>query len=99
MGGVYLKSMEEVIAEYKKAYPHVNLTIYQQELLEFEITDLEAWKQTIRFWAGNDYRGQSIFKMIEYYKGVINGTHRQLGQKRTDADVIRESQDFYNNFS
>lgn len=84
---------------YQKMFPEVQLNLYQMELIEFDVTDLEAWDYTLKWWLGNGYRGQSIFKMIEYYKGVINGTHRQLGQKRTDADVIRESQDFYNNFS
>lgn len=77
--------MEEVIAEYKKAYPHVELSIYQQEMLAFEITDLDAWKQTIRFWAGNSYRGQSVFKMIEYYKQVIN----ERIKNRTASNVGR----------
>ena len=87
---------------YRTAYPATQLNIFQQEMLDFEVTDVDAWKETIRFWAGNGYRGESVFKMIEYYKGVINGRHRRNAKqtygKRTDADVIEASTEFYENF-
>lgn len=90
----------EVIKEYRKAFPTTNLTIYQQEMLEFEVHDLDAWRETIRFWGGNGYRAESVFKMIEYYKGVVNGTNRKQPNngKRTDADVIEASREFYDNY-
>ena len=65
------------------------------------MTDIALWKQTLTFWAANDYRPRSIGKMIEYYEGLENGNHgtnRNYSQKRTDADVIAESADFYANY-
>lgn len=69
-----LKNMETepqenvFVAEYRKAFPHVRLSLYQQEMIESQVTDFEAWQEAIMFWAGNAYRAESIFKVIEYYK-------------------------------
>lgn len=74
---------------------------YQQDLVLSRVTDLEKWEKAVEFWAGNGYRAQSVLKVIEYYEGMTNGTSKQLngfGRKRTDADVISESRDFYSNF-
>jgi len=85
---------------HKKMFPNVNLNFYQMDLVEVEIDDMGAWEETLKFWASNDYRGQSIGKMIEYYNGVKNGSHRKPSYgKRTDTDVIEASKEFYDNFS
>ncbi len=86
-----------------KINPNARLTCFQMEMIEFEVTDTDAWKETLYFWFGNNYRAESVFKMIEYYKGVINGRHsrdaKQPYGKRTDTDVIQASKEFYDNFS
>lgn len=69
-----MEQENEHIAEYRKAFPQTQLTIYQMEMIEFEIHDAKAWKEALRFWAGNSYRPQSVLKMIDYYKQVKNGT-------------------------
>lgn len=53
---------------HKQMFPHVNLNYYQMDLLEVEIQDEDIWAETLRFWLSNDYRGQSVGKMIDYYK-------------------------------
>ena len=52
---------------YKKICPHGQLNFYQQELIEVEVTDTEAWAETLKFWFGNGYREKSVFRMLEYY--------------------------------
>lgn len=83
----------EFIAEHRRAFPHVNLSIYQQEMIEYGVHDLEAWKETIRFWAGNDYRGQSIFKMIDYYNGIING--KPQTNSKSNVVTLQRSADYF----
>jgi hypothetical protein len=92
-----MEQENEHLQAYKKMFPHAKPNIFQMDLIEGFITDANAWQKTLEFWAGNDYRPQSVQKMIEYYKGVINGTNRS-SNKRTDADVIAESADFYENY-
>ena len=53
---------------YKKYFPYAQPNLFQLDLIEASITDLAIWQETLEFWAGNDYRAQSVFKMIEYYK-------------------------------
>ena len=91
---------------YLKICPNARLNFFQMDMIEVEVTDVEAWQETLSFWFGNNYRAESVFKMIEYYKGVINGRHSRNAQndkrtygKRTDADVIEASKEFYDNFS
>ena len=55
-----------------KISPGARLNCFQMELIEAEITDIDAWKETLTFWFGNNYRAESVFKMIEYYKQVID---------------------------
>lgn len=31
------------------------------------VTDDAAWRKTLQYWAGNDYRPGSIAKMLDYY--------------------------------
>ena len=88
---------------YLKVCPNARLNFFQMDLIEAEITDVEAWQETLMFWFGNNYRAESVFKMIEYYKGVINGRYRKDSKqpfgRRTDQDVIEASKEFYDNFS
>lgn len=55
------------IIEYQKFFPHFTPSCYQQDLIETFVTDLDVWRETLMFWAGNDYRPQSIAKMLDYY--------------------------------
>lgn len=69
---------------YRKAFPQARPTIFQMELIEGTVTDAEAWKQTITFWAGNNYRAESVFKMIEYYKEALG--KRKFASVETEQD-------------
>jgi predicted RNA-binding Zn-ribbon protein involved in translation (DUF1610 family) len=62
---------------HKKMFPQVSLNFYQMDLVEVEIDDLGAWKETLKFWASNDYRGQSVGKMIDYYNKLITDRVKQ----------------------
>jgi hypothetical protein len=84
----------EALKEHKRAFPGIRLTPYQQDLMEFEVEDMDAWRATIRFWAGNGYRGESVFKMIEKYHEEIrdrvrNASNASVGKwDGSTADVI-----------
>ena len=58
----------EFVDMYLKMFPGMRPTLFQMDMIEAEITDKTLWQRTIIFWAGNDFRPQSIFKMVEYYK-------------------------------
>lgn len=76
---------------HRKAFPTTRLTIFQQEMIEMEVTDAEAWKETIYFWGGNNYRGESVFRMIEYYKEVI----QKRPANRVQVGVDRSEEEHY----
>lgn len=59
------------VAAYKRMFPLAQPNVFQLELIEFEIHDAAAWQETLIWWAGNDYRPQSVFKMIEKYKQTL----------------------------
>jgi hypothetical protein len=73
---------------HKKMFPNVMLNFFQMDLIEAEIQDADAWKETLYFWAGNDYRGQSVFKMIELYKQKLEDRSKGRWQDVGRADNI-----------
>lgn len=70
-----MEQENEHLQAYKRVFPQARPTIFQMELIEQTVTDSEAWRTTLIFWGGNNYRADSIFKMLEYYKD-------QLGKKK-----------------
>jgi len=70
-----MEQENEHLQAYKRVFPQARPTIFQMELIEQTVTDSEAWRTTLIFWGGNNYRADSIFKMLEYYK-------EQLGKKK-----------------
>lgn len=70
-----MEQENEHLQAYKRVFPQARPTIFQMELIEQTVTDSEAWRTTLIFWGGNNYRADSIFKMLEYYK-------EQLGKKQ-----------------
>lgn len=69
-----MEQENEYLQAYKQMFPEARPSIFQMELIEGTVDDLRAWRKTLIFWAGNDYRPQSIFKMLDYYKQVKEGT-------------------------
>lgn len=72
-----------------KVCPNAQLNFFQMEMIEAEVTDVEVWKETLKFWFGNGYRAQSVFKMIAYYNEKIEERNRGRWQDvgRPDAEV------------
>jgi hypothetical protein len=66
-----MEQENEHLQAYKRVFPHARPTIFQMELIEQTVTDAEAWRTTLIFWGGNNYRADSIFKMLEYYKEAL----------------------------
>lgn len=61
---------------YVKAFPNARLNFFQMEMIEEEVKDDVIWKEAVRFWAGNNYRAESVFKVIEYYKQKLEDANR-----------------------
>lgn len=66
-----MEQENEFITAYKRVFPRVSPSIFQLEMIVGRVSDAQAWMETLEFWAGNDYRPQSIFKMCNYYDEVI----------------------------
>ncbi len=74
---------------YKRYFPHLTPNLFQQDKLEQLVTDLERWDATCEFWILNDYRGQSIGKMIGYYNDLVSGAVRNGKPRAAWQDVGR----------
>lgn len=66
-GGVVPENMTP-LEMYKKMFPHATPNFFQMDMIEAEVQDADVWKETLYYWAGNDYRAQSVFKMLDCYK-------------------------------
>lgn len=72
----------EYLKAYKRMFPEARPNIFQMDLIE-SLDDPNAWQRTLEFWCGNDYRPQSVFKMLEYYRQVKEGTVQTFAKKDT----------------
>lgn len=81
---------------YRKFYPHVTPNIFQQELIESCIEDLEVWHEVLVTWAGNDYRALSVKKMIDCYddmvKAKIPQSYNHVHKQPTQREAIEAEQ-------
>lgn len=68
---------------YNEFFPHGQITCYQMSLIEAMVTDMDRWRQTLEFWAGNAFRAQSVLKMIDYYDKLQPPIRR--GPTQTEA--------------
>lgn len=73
---------------YQQFFPQFTPSPFQQDIIEQTVTDLDRWKATVTFWAANDYRPQSIGKMLEHYE--TNGTNK-TSYRQQRADEARRS--------
>ena len=55
------------LATYHRYFPEFTPSCFQQDMIATLVTDNDAWDKTLLFWASNNYRPQSIGKMLEYY--------------------------------
>lgn len=84
--------MSEALTEYQRVFPLHTPTCYQQDLIEYTVTDLPAWRKALMFWASNDYRPQSIGKLLDYYSQVVRGVVKTFEVKR---DTVGTSEPTY----
>lgn len=86
----------ESLQMYRKFYPHVTPNIFQQELIESCIEDVEVWYEVLVLWAGNDYRALSIKKMIDCYddmvKAKIPQSYNHVNKQPTQREAIEAEQ-------
>lgn len=86
-----LYSMEqenELLTIYKRAFPAAQLTLFQMDYIELNVEDAVIWKQAITYWGANDYRPQSVFKIVEYYKDLAREKGKSQVGKWADTTVI-----------
>ncbi len=46
-------------------------SVFQQDLMEQTVTDLNIWREAVVWWFGNDYRAKSIKSMLDYYEQLM----------------------------
>lgn len=67
---------------------------FQQDLIEQTITDLVKWREVLIMWAGNDYRPQSVKKMLDYYdelgQAKKQGRFYDPGKSDSHQDYVPE---------
>lgn len=77
---------------YRKFFPHFVPNIYQQELIEVYVTDMAVWLEVLELWAGNDYRPQSVKKMIDCYTEKVNArvpqSYNHVNKQPTQREAI-----------
>lgn len=80
------------VAMYRDAFPGVNLTPYQLDLIGQKVTDAEAWRLTLDYWRGSDYRPASIPKLLACYAELCDelraGTTTGDSGRRDGGDVV-----------
>ena len=81
---------------YRKFYPHITPNIFQQELIESYVTDIEVWYEVLELWCGNDYRALSIKKMIDCYddkvKAKVPASYNHVKGQPTQREAIEAEQ-------
>ena len=97
------------LADLFKFFPSLTITPAQMGMIQVEVkdnpVDREAWTETIKHYVGNhdpatkSYLPQKVGNLLSVFKSkqkeVSNGTNKRNNTKRTDADVLAESADFY----
>jgi hypothetical protein len=67
---------EEALNLYRKFFPRTPLNFVQIDLIQDQVKNLSVWKSVLHEWAGNGWRGESVFKMLRMYdeKQVRSGS-------------------------
>lgn len=95
---------DDPVVVYHEFFPEVSLGIFQQDFLRDRIHDPPRWRKTLATWKANKYISKNIANICDFYdeQGNKNGTNQNgrgaYPAKRTDADVIAESAEFYDNY-
>lgn len=93
---------EGMVQVYHEFFPDHPLSPFLQDLIAARVDDLATWRKALTYWQYNSYRPSSVGKICDYYDeikaGKTNGTNFNRNGKRTDADVLKESADFYANY-
>lgn len=59
---------EEALNLYRKFFPRTPLNFVQIDQIQTEVQNLDVWKKVLTEWAGNGWRGESVFKMLRMYE-------------------------------
>lgn len=52
---------------FQKYFRGASPSCYQQDVVEQTVTNFHVWEECVKYWALNDYRPQSIGKLLDYY--------------------------------
>jgi hypothetical protein len=79
-------SRDDRLMAYHEVYKHNIPSVVQQDLILHRVTDLAVWREVVMFWASNNYRAQSIGRMLDKYDEAIkekqNGTDKKPTSER-----------------
>lgn len=62
----------EMLSVYREFFPENHLSIYLQELIADNVTNEPRWREALAFWKDNDYRPNSVGKIVRYYSELGN---------------------------
>lgn len=85
-----------IFDEYRKAFPHSMPSIFVQEQMLSRIEDREVWADVIMMWALNQYRPDSVGKMIDCYddkvKAKVPASYNYVNNQPTQREAIEAEQ-------
>lgn len=85
-----------IFDEYRKAFPHSMPSIFVQEQMLSRIEDREVWADVIMMWALNQYRADSVGKMIDCYddkvKAKTPASYNHVKGQPTQREAIEAEQ-------
>jgi hypothetical protein len=77
------------VAIYREFYPEASLGLPKQMLIEDRVDNLIAWRKTLTYWRDNEYRANSVGKMIDcMHEGGYERNERSNGSNKA-ADTGR----------
>jgi len=85
-----------IFDEYAKAFPHNMPSIFVQEQMLSRIEDKDVWIETVVMWAMNQYRADSIGKMIDCYDDKVKEkqpkSYNYVNKQPTQREAIEAEQ-------
>lgn len=95
----YEPELDEAVRIYRDALGFLP-TPFQQDLITQTVVDIPRWREAVRFWAGNDYRPQSVLKCLDYYESLALpsqiGNHHYANRNRpSNSDIIAEAAQYF----
>lgn len=85
-----------IFDEYRKVFPHNTPSIFVQEQMLMRVDDQEVWRDVVTMWGLNEYRAQSVGKMLDCYdekmKAKLPASYNHVRNQPTQREAIEAEQ-------